>query len=166
MCGNTHLLHQIMMTRGGQAAKRWLDTWDYRMGGGTSMVMMPSPSTLTKQLKTLLSPQSLELTLFWPLITPRLSSTHLAPDVTSTLTSAMTPPIRPAKAKPATQLLQCQLSGKKTISVHAPDVRSTSNAASTSFCQGKCLKNETDHRLYQLTAGQAEAGAITSLIYW
>jgi hypothetical protein len=65
---------------------------------------------------------------------------HLAPDVTSTLTSAMTPPIGPAKAKPTTQLLQCQLSGKKTISVHTPDVRSTSNAASTSFCQGKCLK--------------------------
>ena len=91
---------------------------------------------------------------------------HLAPDVTSTLTSAMTPPIGPAKAKPTTQLLQCQLSGKKTISVHAPDVRSTSNAASTSFCQGKCLKNETDHRLYQLTAGQAEAGALTVLNYW
>jgi len=55
---------------------------------------------------------------------------------------------------------------QNVVSVHAPDVRSTSNAASTSFCQGKCLKNETDHRLYQLTAGQAEAGAITSLIYW
>jgi hypothetical protein len=28
------------------------------------------------------------------------------------------------------------------ISVHAPDVRSTSNTVSASFCQGKCLKTK------------------------
>ena len=28
------------------------------------------------------------------------------------------------------------------VSAHAPDVRSTSNTVSTSFCQGKCLKTK------------------------
>jgi len=62
-----------MTTRGGQAAKPWLDTWGYRMGGGTNMGMMPTLFMLTKQaLENSILTTAPRIDFALALITPKL----------------------------------------------------------------------------------------------